>query len=202
MEGTNYEFGVGDRVKLKDIPPEFYGGWACVGNEATIKGLRKDQYGLPEVYIEWDKNHWAYNNARDGWTFQEHFDLMEKGMSEDEKRKLRPSFGRKRNQEAAEKQLPLEPQSKREQVMSTPTSVEDAKKLIDQAESFVIIAVVKEDDPKVPKGILIPVAYEHAKTPESELVAQMATTQFAAKAHQELAIHAITALGQGDESGR
>lgn len=187
MEGTDYIFDLNDRVRLKDIDTSFYGDWACVGNEAIITARRKDKYGLPEVYVEWDKNHWSYNSVRDGWTFQEHFELVERnkmGKFDDIDSRLDAYLNSEESkptvfdQEASN----IEPDTEHEYQLSV------AHGMLDEAEAFITIAVIKQENS------LKPVVITHANSPEGELAATAATSQFASMAHQELVVHAIQAL--------
>jgi hypothetical protein len=85
----------GDRVRIRDyVDPGIYAGMSTIGNEGLIKKVDKDKWGLPKVFIEWDKNHWTYNGAPDGWTFEDHFDIVESAakvkessMDQDDKKK-------------------------------------------------------------------------------------------------------------------
>jgi hypothetical protein len=82
----------GDRVRIRDyVDPSIYADLSTIGNEGVIKQVAHDQWGYPKVLIEWDRNHWTYNGAPDGWTFEDHFDIVEpkeSKMNEDEKQKL------------------------------------------------------------------------------------------------------------------
>lgn len=82
----------GDRVRIRNnVDPSLYCGMLTIGNEGVIRQVREDRFGLPQVWIEWDKNHWTYNGAPDGWTFEEHFDIInmesKKSMSLDKTKK-------------------------------------------------------------------------------------------------------------------
>ncbi len=46
---------------------------ALAGSRGTIRASKLDDYGFEKVYIEWDKDHWRYNEEPDGWTFASHF---------------------------------------------------------------------------------------------------------------------------------
>ena len=85
----DYRFPNKSRVRLKDgIDSTFYNGLAKVGNEGTISARRLDRLGFPEVYISWDPEHWAYNQQPDGWTFEDHFELVKEPVDDNEKREL------------------------------------------------------------------------------------------------------------------
>lgn len=38
-----------------------------------VRARREMPKSDPEVYIEWDKQHWRYHGEFDGWTFEHHF---------------------------------------------------------------------------------------------------------------------------------
>jgi hypothetical protein len=70
------------RVKLRDgVNPNFYGGYGLPGNEGWIRRHHAEEYGFQRVLIEWDKDHWSYNGAENGWTWENHFELVEDEMS-------------------------------------------------------------------------------------------------------------------------
>lgn len=76
-------FQKGDKVRIKnEVDPNIYDGMTTLWNEAWIRGIREDRWGLPMVLVEWDKNHWTYNGAPDGWTFAEHFEKVESEMAD------------------------------------------------------------------------------------------------------------------------
>ena len=74
---TEHRLHEGDRVRIRDtVDPSLYMGMSTLYNEGVVTKVREDRFGLPQVYIEWDKNHWSYNGAPDCWTFEEHFDIL------------------------------------------------------------------------------------------------------------------------------
>ncbi len=77
MDRPEQRFKPNTRVKLRDgIDPTFYNGYSRVGNEGWIRKRKLDKHGYPQVFIEWDRNHWAYNGQQDGWTWENHFDSV------------------------------------------------------------------------------------------------------------------------------
>ncbi len=81
MSRPNQEFRPGDKIRIMDdyVGSNIYQGFARNGNEAYIRGVKSDRWGLPMILIEWDKNHWTYNGAPDGWTFPDHFEKVIEG---------------------------------------------------------------------------------------------------------------------------
>lgn len=78
MDKPEQRFKVDMRVKLREgVDPGLYDGFSRVGNEGWIRKRRRDKYGYPQVLIEWDKDHWAYNGTKDGWTWEGQFEAVE-----------------------------------------------------------------------------------------------------------------------------
>jgi hypothetical protein len=84
---------VGDRVRLKDTAVDLYEPWGVVGNVGIVKAQKHDKYGYALVYIAWDKRHWAYNGAKDQWTFESHFEVVkDKDMGSEQDKALADAF--------------------------------------------------------------------------------------------------------------
>jgi hypothetical protein len=82
MDQIEFQIPVNSKVKLKDtVDGSLYGGLACSGNQGWVRRRRRDdKFGYPQVFMEWDKNHWAFNGLEDCWTYESHFDIVEKSM--------------------------------------------------------------------------------------------------------------------------
>src|SRR5208282_2040072 len=77
------QYPVGTYVQLRDgIDPSFYNGFSRTGNTAWVRRRKVDNDGYIHVWIEWDKDHWSYNGAPDGWTEAGHFDILEEPVSD------------------------------------------------------------------------------------------------------------------------
>jgi hypothetical protein len=208
MEGTEYTYQRGDRLRLKDtVDSNFYGGYACVGNEAIVKRREKDNYDLPKIYVEWDKNHWTYNGAPDCWTFEDHFELVkgidmpDENLDSDQIKQLReileridPSDRDEKREQSFSSDFQSNQESDRDEQYNE--AIQTALAMLEECEAFVVVGVTRQEHPEAPKGVLIPTAISFAKTPEGELLAMSGATQFGAKAHQELTLKAITALSE------
>lgn len=68
---------LGSRVALKDGMDSVY-LFALPQAEGWVRDRKTDGDGFDLVFVEWDKDHWRYNGQKDGWTFQEHFDVKER----------------------------------------------------------------------------------------------------------------------------
>lgn len=83
MDQPKQRFKINTRVRLRDgIDPVFFGGLSRVGNEGWIRKRKRDRYGYPEVLVEWDKEHWAYNGQPDCWTMEGQFEAAEESMTD------------------------------------------------------------------------------------------------------------------------
>ena len=78
VQEPQQRFKANARVRLREgVDPGFYNGFSRVGNEGWVRKRKLDKYGYPQVLVEWDKDHWAYNGQPDGWTWEGHFEIAE-----------------------------------------------------------------------------------------------------------------------------
>jgi len=179
-------FSVNSRVKLKDgVSPEFYGGFARTGNEGVVRAQKVDEYGYPHIFVEWDKNHWAYNGAPDLWTWQDHFELIgkEKDMADDKESQLAKLFS-----EFIEKAESIKNDSdKTKEVSKSDSSTREFSDIIEQAgealfdlDAFYLIGVEKVD------GKVQPKIYAASKDVESSLYAQLQIANVAAAIQEKV----------------
>lgn len=56
---------------------------ARVYNEGFVRQQQHDHLGYPLIYVEWDKDHWAYSGEEDCWVLEAHFDPVEENMADD-----------------------------------------------------------------------------------------------------------------------
>jgi hypothetical protein len=78
VQEPQQRFKANTRVRLREgVDPGFYNGFSRVGNEGWVRKRKLDKYGYPQVLVEWDKDHWAYNGQPDGWTWEGHFEIAE-----------------------------------------------------------------------------------------------------------------------------
>lgn len=198
MEQQEFQIPVGATVKLREVSPEFYGGYACYGNVGTIKDHRFARFGYPEVLIEWDKDHWAYNGAPDGWTFESHFDLVEAPMAEHndklEKNLEGIALDFARNVVAAvtgreSDVAPTEPEAD-DQDAAYETVLNDALPILIDSTAIVIFAL-KE----APDGGYLPLLIKESKDPLAEEVLNIQLAHLVAHNYESLVKES---LGTGD----
>jgi hypothetical protein len=196
-------FPLGSRIRLKDgVHPGFYGGFGLPGNEGIVKGTDREQFGYPRVYVEWDKNHWAYNGAPNGWTWQDHFELIEgSDMSQKDEvdyeallREFTERLGMASKREP-EEEIP-EDDSSEEAVFDD--TLEKAFEDAATSKAFVVVTLNEEDMEEGPGGFIFPSAYHAAHDHKSSLIVQMQLGELAQQFQERLV---KKELGDGDDEG-
>lgn len=182
------------RVRLKTQGEDAPYALAVAGNEGWIRKLTHDSVGYPMVYIEWDKNHWAFNGEPDTWTFENHFEPVEeevKGMGDDKKKDedLAAALidflqNYRSNTEKAPEDLgdPSEHMNNRysETLASAMAEAEDA-------DAFLIIMVSRGSD-----GVSFdPKVFQYYKSNQSGLILETQLSRLGTFAHEQLAFHEI-----------
>src|SRR3954467_9670267 len=71
-----------DRVRIKDDVTHMY-PMARVYSEGVVGDRTHDNLGYPMIFIEWDKDHWAYSGEEDRWVLEAHFDKVEESKMEE-----------------------------------------------------------------------------------------------------------------------
>lgn len=209
MDGTGFHIPRNRRVRLRNtVDPAVYGDFACVGNEGWVEDRREDRFGLPEVLIKWDTNHWAYNGVPDCWTFEEHFELVEDNMNKQQQAQqaalefantMASLFTDDEPQEPQTEDLTtrilnggslfggMPPQEKATDPYQE--AAEAASQRLADSEGFIVIGVDRRED-----GMLEPFALGYSKTTKAELAVEAHMAGVNARAHQELALQSLAKL--------
>src|SRR3954463_12981755 len=66
---------IGAKVELLPGCEDVYSR-AVSASQGVVRKRQFDEAGFPLVYIEWDKEHWRFNEEEDGWTFASHFKVI------------------------------------------------------------------------------------------------------------------------------
>lgn len=69
------------RVRIKDEVTHMYPS-ARVYNEGIVRRQIHDELGYPMIFVEWDKDHWAYSGEQDRLLLEAHFDPVEETMAD------------------------------------------------------------------------------------------------------------------------
>lgn len=223
MDGTKFKFDVGNRVKLRDgIDPGSYGGMAKVGNEGWIEGHRRDRFGLPEVFVRWDPNHWAYNQQPNQWTFQDHFELVVEETStvsdqdSPEIRALIEAFSTQLAAMAA-KQSPaaegvvetspdplsvaeIGPDDSNAKARGYAQLIKEASEALVGSEAFVCIAISRRPDERASQGALHAECIGESLSPESETLLGLQMTRYGSQFHANAATLLIHTFAEEREN--
>ena len=204
-----YRFPEKSRVRLRDgIDPQFYNGLAKVGNEGVITGHRRDKLGFPEIYIKWDREHWAYNHQPDCWTYEDHFELVEEPEVDDKDKRemfqqamsgfadqMAKLMGMADAEPQAEPKVEVQsdpeddlPFANREERFNAQR--DRAIELLKQegTESFVVTAIRRRPHPDALEGELRAGVAHDSLSPEAELANGAQLAALAAQFHEAAAI--------------
>jgi hypothetical protein len=194
MDTPEQRFNIDTRVKLREgVDPGLYNGFSRVGNEGWIRKRKRDRYGYPQVLIEWDKDHWAYNGQEDGWTWEGQFEAVEENQmaegqptnSTDREQHVREItenfvqalFGAM-GPSAAQVERPPADITAQPQV-EEPEPEEDkwedlakeAGEIVAASPAYLVIALEHVETPDAPP-MIIPRTFHAARKPEFELIVQ------------------------------
>jgi hypothetical protein len=86
MEKIPFKTNKDDRVRIKADATSVYPK-ARAYMEGWVRRQTRDELGYPLIYVEWDKDHWAYSGESNGWAMESHFDLVqtEENMADEKK---------------------------------------------------------------------------------------------------------------------
>lgn len=188
MNKPEQRFPVNTRVKLRDgVDPSLYGGFSRVGNEGWIRKRKRDKYGYPQVLIEWDKDHWAYNGQKDGWTWEGQFEAVEEKVMadaapnnnlEDQVRGITENFVKSlfTALNPQSETPPDDPDEGEEQASEGSSEewdslVSQAQESIGKSPAYLLVALEYTETPNVPP-MIIPRVFHAAREPEHALVIQ------------------------------
>ncbi len=187
-------FAPNTRVRLKDgVDPDFYDGFSRTGNEGWVRKTKHDSYGYPRVFIQWDKDHWAYNGQEDTWTWEGHFEMAQEHDSlEDELMPVVSKFVKELATTLRGKQPPEESveETTEEDVLNAwkLRTSEAARALVDSS-AFVLICLVEKDDK------IYPFAFQGAQTEELGVIAQSQAAEMSYMFQNSLMVQELERVG-------
>jgi len=211
---SQFRFKNNTRVKLRSVDPTFYMGMAKTGNEGWIIKHRVDKFGLPEVYIRWDTDHWAYNEQPDCWTYEDHFDLaqMEENVAQedDKKSNVTPEDIARLKQiiaryEGGPSETEMAMNQSPEQLSELDllsdeldeahaNQMEKSQRIVQDAEAFFTVAVHRGQHADAPMGELVIHTAGSSQSPETDALLGAQLSSMAATFHNETALMNIRFL--------
>jgi hypothetical protein len=188
MLSPEKQFPIGTYVRLRDgVDPGLYNGFSRTGNTGWIRKRKRDKYGYPQVYIEFDKDHWSYNGTEDGWTWQGQFEAVEESdMAEEQKnnqdsledtvRGITENFVRAifdaMNPDEQSKPEPPDVQSELEEDTKWESLAAETTEAIANAPAYLVIALERVQTPGDALPMIIPRVFRAAQKSEYALIVQ------------------------------
>ena len=171
--------------------------FARVFNEGIVRARRHDDLGYPLIFIEWDKDHWAYSGEEDGWTLEAHFDLVEEDMQDkNDNDKLNDLLAvlstLVKDFQVGEPSSDPSADDRDDDGDDGATFDEVLNAAIDDArdsEAFIIIVAHPEDWDGT--QIVVPRTYVHSKRADAAMMLDAAMADQAAQAHARLVLRTI-----------
>jgi hypothetical protein len=189
MFSPEKQFPVGTYVRLRDgVDPGLYNGFSRTGNTGWIRKRKRDKYGYPQVYIEFDKDHWSYNGTEDGWTWQGQFEAVEeKDMAEEHKNNqdsledtvrgitenfVQAIFGAMNPNEQSKPEPPDVQSEPEEDPNKWETLAAETTESIANAPAYLVIALERVQTPGDAPAMIIPRVFYAAQKSEYALIVQ------------------------------
>lgn len=202
-EQQEHKTHIKDKVRIKGSVTHMYQN-ARVYNEAWVRHRDHDHLGYPLIYVEWDKDHWAYSGEDDGWVPEEHFELVEDSMADSKDDKfenllsglsdLVSSF---RSQDEDELPEGNEFDGGHDNSLSYDEVLAKGLEEAKDAEAFVILVAIPEEYRD--KELLVPHMYMHSKRDDAAIMLDATMADLAAQAHARL-VMAVVMRAKADGS--
>lgn len=195
----NFKYKKGQRVKLLDSCADVYmRAWG--GAEGFVGGRKLDETGyFPLIYIVWDRDHWRHNGEENLWTFESHFEPVEKTMSEKnddlltalaqliENHRDKPDPTPEPEPETVIEDREVELKGKDREHYTEQLRI--AARFAQDCEAFMLVAVKRDlADPTDSRStVLIPEIFAEYQSEEAGLLLETQLSQIAAGAHTDAA---------------
>ena len=178
-EKQEHRTKLNQRVRIKDAMTHMYPN-ARAYNEGIVRQQMHDNFGYPLIYVEWDKNHWAYSGEQDRVVLEAHFDPIEEDMSDESKdlRELMEALLERLNG-GEEDPRPTEDDYTYDKVL------DKAMKDASEGEAYIVIVAAQESHGDT--ELLVPHIYLHSKSDESALMLEAAIADHVAQTMIRLA---------------
>lgn len=170
---------VNSRVRIKDSVTHMYRSARAYG-EGTVKATRHDDLGYPLIFVEWDKDHWAYSGEADGWTLEAHFDLVgEEKMDEKDLAKALADLVKKFGLDGVKEDKVEEKKGMTyDQVLNR--AIDDAL----DGEAFIVLVAKPESYDE--SGLIVPHIYVHSKSDDAAMFLNAVMADVAAQSYATL----------------
>lgn len=196
----SFQIPVGAKVALREEVAGLY-SFASGGSEGVIRSRKLDDDGFPLVYIEWDDAHWRFKGQKNGWTFEQHFKIVEPPNDavdkldkvEDEYTETDFEF------ESVDRRggLASGPDERMEEYIEALASAVDAAS---EAQAFMTVVIKSVPDPDNPGyNMLIPEIHGQAMSERASLLLDAQVNQVAAVCHANLVLELLRTIGPEED---
>lgn len=190
MENQPHTTRINQYVRLKLDGQDSLYQFAYAGAPGWVRGQDHDRLGYPQVFIEWDKNHWSYQGEPDKWALEAHFEPMEENVSQmpQNPEELMALFQKflESQQPAGSDDKPTPAQTQEDDLKARwDKALADTQVLLGESDSFIAITVTRADRPGQP-SVFVPRIVNFYKNAESGLLAELQLSKLAAMSHEEV----------------
>lgn len=178
-EKQEHRTKIDQRVVIKDEATGMY-PHARTYNEAFVRRQTHDSFGYPLVYVEWDKDHWAYSGEEDRWVLEAHFDPVEEKMADDKPSFMEALTKLMQEYNQPEQKAPEpEPDPRPTEELTYEDVLERAVAAALKAEAFIMLVASNEEFGG--KKLIIPNIWMDSRSDEGALVLDAAAADYVAQ---------------------
>jgi hypothetical protein len=194
MAKQEHRTHVNSRVRIKDSVTHMYQNARAYG-EAVVTRHKHDEFGYPLIFVEWDKDHWAYSGEKDGWTLEAHFDPLEDDEEMENSDELVKALADlvakfQEKEEPEVKELAKDPKDPRDdRGMTYDQVLNDAMDDARDAEAFIVLVAKPESFNE--SEFAVPHVYVHSKRKDAALFLNAVMADVAAQTYAELVLSMI-----------
>lgn len=164
------------RIALKEGLEGFY-PQTLPRSEGWVRGYRIDDDGFEQVKVEWDKDHWRYRGAEDGWTYAEHFSVIGDPIPPTEEL------------EVSDQSIQPEPEESgpsEEQIEQFIETMTEAMEAASESESFIVITVKRVPNPEQPgQMMMVPQVFHESISNDAEALLEIQMMEIAGASYQQ-----------------
>ena len=152
------------------------------------------------VFVEWDRDHWAYNDEPNQWTFESHFEIIEEGStvskksSDDILRGIAGLIGEYLSDVDNDQGKTQESTAPTPDTADSPDefieTIGNAHERATEADAFILISINEERD-QAGNDIMVPYVYSSHRNDIAGVLLHAQVAAFAAAAHREAALEII-----------
>lgn len=178
---------VGSKIQLKEEFASIYPR-AESGATGWVVDSKRDEVDYEFIRVRWDQDDWRTDNEQEGWTFPQHFDVIEEQQQPES---LDPNGIVERTFQLIQDNMNHDAQPDiTAQIEEYVNTLMQAHEQASDAEAFLMVTVKKHYDenydPNRDSPIYVPEVTISSQNPEAESVIKLHILQLAMSLHQEM----------------